>query len=204
MRALRAGLALLLLRAAGALSEEPAPLGPLHYRIEPTGSVLTWELPATLHTVHGKAPEIAGSIDAAPGSAGGWRVGARIVVKAAAMVTGNDKRDRTMREKVLETDRFPDIVFEAREVTADLSRFQPGENLTVEVVGDLTVHGKPAAVRVPVEVHVFPDHVVLQGSFPLSWKQYGVYDPSFGIVTVKDPLRVAFRLRAVESPRGGP
>ena len=46
--------------------------------------------------------------------------------------------------------------------------------------------------------------VVLQGSFPLSWKQYGVYDPSFGIVTVKDPLKVAFRLRAVEGPRGGP
>ena len=201
MRVAPAGLALLLLRAVEALSEQPPPL---HYVIEPAGSVLTWELPATLHTVHGKAPEISGSIDAAPGTAGGWRVDARIVVKAAAMVTGNDKRDRTMREKVLETDRFPDIVFEARQVAADLSRFQPGENLTVEVVGDLTVHGKPAAVRVPVEVRVFPDHVDLKGTFPLSWKQYGVYDPSFGIVTVKDPLRVAFRLRAVESPRGGP
>ena len=28
--------------------------------------------------------------------------------------------------------------------------------------------------------------------------------PLVGIVTVKDPLRVAFRLRAVERPRGGP
>jgi polyisoprenoid-binding protein YceI len=120
------------------------------------------------------------------------------------MVTGNEKRDRTMREKVLETDRFPEIVFEARQVTADLSRFKAGERLTAEVLGDLTVHGRPAAVRLPVEVYVFQDHVVLQGSFPLSWKQYGVSDPSFGIVTVKDPMKVSFRLRAMERPAGGP
>jgi polyisoprenoid-binding protein YceI len=194
MRALRVGLALLVLGAAGAFAEQPA----LHYRVEATGSVLNWDLPATLHTVHGKAPEVSGSIDAVQGAGGEWQIQARIVVKAAAMVTGNEKRDRTMREKVLETDRFPEIVFEARQVTADLSRFKAGERLTAEVLGDLTVHGKPAAVRLPVEVYVFPDHVVLQGSFPLSWKQYGVHDPSFGIVTVKEPLKVQFRLRAAK------
>jgi polyisoprenoid-binding protein YceI len=199
MRAPRVGLALLVLGAAGAFAEQPA----LHYRIEAAGSVLNWDLPATLHTVRGRAPEVSGSIDAAQGIGGQWQIQARIVVKAAAMVTGNEKRDRTMREKVLETDRFPEIVFESRQVTADLSRFKAGERLTAEVLGDLTVHGKPAAVRLPVEVSVFPDHVVLQGSFPLSWKQYGVYDPSFGIVTVKDPMKVSFRLRATERPSGG-
>lgn len=109
---------------------------------------------------------------------------------------GNASRDRNMREKVLETDRFPEIVFEARRIRADLSRFKPGERFTVEVEGDLTVHGTPAPIRLPVDVTVFPDRVVLQGSFALSWKQYGLHDPSFGIVTVKDPLKVVFRLVA--------
>jgi polyisoprenoid-binding protein YceI len=196
MRALRAGVALLALQAAQASSEHPTPL---RYRVVAAGSELTWELPATLHTVHGRAPDVSGTVEAVPAGGGEWDIRARVSVKAGTMVTGNASRDRTMREKVLETDRFPEIVFEARQVTADLSRFKPGEHLTVEVIGDLTIHGKPASVRLPVDVLVFPDHVLLQGSFPLSWKQYGVYDPSFGIITVRDPMKVVFRLRAEPS-----
>jgi polyisoprenoid-binding protein YceI len=169
----------------------------LHYRVDAAGSELGWELPATLHTVHGHVPEFSGSVDAAPGEHGDWTITARMVVKAAAMVTGNASRDRNMREKVLETDRFPEIVFEARRIRADLSRFKPGERFTAEVEGDLTIHGKAAPVRVPVDVSVSADSVTLQGFFPLSWKQYGLKDPSFGIVTVRDPLKVQFRLRAV-------
>src|SRR5262249_39995137 len=107
----------------------------LHYSIDAAGSELAWELPATLHTVHGKAPELSGRVDAVPAENGEWSIQARIVVKAAAMVTGNASRDRNMREKVLETDRYPEIVFEARTVRADLSRFKPGERLTAEAEG---------------------------------------------------------------------
>ncbi len=181
------------LAAAVAAAEQPAEL---HYVIQAAGSELAWELPATLHTVHGKAPALTGTVDAVAGEHGEWSIQARVVVKAAAMATGNASRDRNMREKVLETDRFPEIVFEARRIRADLSRFKPGERFTVEVEGDLTVHGTPAPIRLPVDVSVFPDRVVLQGSFALSWKQYGLHDPSFGIVTVKDPLKVVFRLMA--------
>ena len=169
----------------------------LHYALDARSSELAWELPATLHTVHGRAPEFSGTVDALAGDHGDWTITARIVVKAAAMATGNASRDRNMREKVLETDRFPEIVFEARRIRADLSEFRPGERLTAEVEGDLTVHGKAAPVRVPVDVSVAADSVTLQGFFALSWKQYGLNDPSFGIVTVRDPLKVQFRLRAV-------
>ncbi len=197
MRVLRAGLVLLVLTAAAALAEQPA--AALHYRVQAAGSDLTWELPATLHTVHGRVPDVSGTVDAIPGP-GGFDIHARIIVKAATMVTGNASRDRTMREKVLETDRFPEIVFEARQVTADLSRFKPGEHLTVEVIGELTVHGRSLSIQLPVDVSVASDHVVLQGTFPLAWKRFGVHDPSFGIVTVRDPMKVLFRLRAEPSP----
>lgn len=197
MRALRAAVVWLAFASGLALAQQPTEL---HYRIDAARSDLGWELPATLHTVHGKAPELSGTVDAVAGTNGDWSIQARIVVKAAAMVTGNASRDRNMREQVLETDRYPEIAFEARQVLADLSRFKAGERLTVEAAGDLTVHGKPASIRVPVDVTVFADRVVLQGSFPLSWKQYGVKDPSFGIVTVKEPLTVHFRLTAIQGP----
>ncbi|HEY1249651.1 MAG TPA: YceI family protein [Thermoanaerobaculia bacterium] len=179
-------------------SAQPAEL---HYAIDAAGSELGWELPATLHTVHGKAPELSGTVDAVLKDNGEWSIQAHVVVKAAAMVTGNASRDRNMREKVLETDRYPEIVFEARRVRADLSRLRPGERVTAEAEGDLTVHGKPASIRVPVDVLIQADGVILEGTFPLSWKQYGLHDPSFGVVTVRDPLKVHFRLRAVAVPR---
>ncbi len=198
MRALRTSVAALLAALPG-VAQEPAPL---HYRIDAAGSELSWELPATLHTVHGKAPRFEGAVDAEPGARGQWHIEARVVVAAASMVTGNGKRDRTMREKVLETGRFPEIVFEARRVVADLSRLLRGERFTAEVTGDLEVHGRAASVRLPVDVEVFPDHVVLEGSFPLSWREYGLADPSFAFVRVRDPMKVVFRLRAVPVSKG--
>jgi len=190
------GLAMLL-AAFDAVAEEPG----YHYRIEPTGSELTWELPATLHTVHGRAPQISGRLDAVPGEGGDWKVQSRIVVAAAAMESGNESRDRKMREKTLEVEKFPEIVFEARGVAGDLSKLRPGERATVEVTGDLTVHGKTVSLRVPVDVQMMAGGAVLSGSFPLAWKQFGLADPSFGIITVREPLKVAFRLNAVPEPK---
>jgi polyisoprenoid-binding protein YceI len=193
-----ASLVTLVVVLASAILAAEEPAFAYHYRIDAGGSELTWELPATLHTVHGRAPELSGTVDAAAGEHGDWNIQARMVVKAAAMVTGNASRDRNMREKILETDRFPEIAFEARRIRVDLSRLKPGERFTAEVEGELTVHGKAAPVRVPVDVSVSADSVILQGFFALSWKQYGLHDPSFGIVTVKDPLKVVFRLVAVK------
>lgn len=196
MRALRSSVAVLLFAALAALGEEPAAL---HYVLRADGSDLHWELPATLHTVHGKAPQLAGTVSAEPGPGGKWQITSRIVVKAAAMETGNGSRDQKMREKILETDRFPEIVFESTRVATDLSRFRKGERFTVEVTGDLTVHGKASSIQLPVDVEVTSERVILTGTFPLNWRQYGLPDPSFGVVRVREPMKVVFRLMAVSA-----
>lgn len=174
------------------------PVHPLRYKVEVAGSSVRWELPTTFEPIKGVVPLFHGWIEAKPLPDGGWDVSSRIVVPAAAMRTGNRRRDRTLREKVLETARYPEIVFELRQFTGDLSRFRPGETFSVQVVGDLTVHGKTAAVQLPVDVFVFPKAVVLTGSFPVHWRAYGLQDPSLRLVArVKEPMFVAFRLRAV-------
>ena len=171
---------------------------PLRYKIEVAGSSVRWELPATFEPIKGIVPLFQGTIEATPLSGGGWDVKAHIVVPAAAMRTGNRRRDRTLREKVLQTARYPEIVFDLRQFTGDLSKFRPGSTFPVEVAGDLTVHGRTAAVQLPVDVSVFPGAVILTGSFPVHWKAYGLEDPSVPLVArVKEPMFVAFRLRAV-------
>ena len=190
---------LAVLAAAGSGAEAPEPL---RYRFDPARSVLRWELPATLHTVRGVAPRFEGFVQADPQPGGGFDVEARITVNAASMNTGNAKRDRTMREKVLETERHPEIVFELERFTGPVSRMRTGENFTARIEGKLTIHGHTEPVLLPVDIHVFEDHAIVTGSFPVHWKKYGLADPSFGLVKVKEPLQVVFRLRAVpESPR---
>jgi polyisoprenoid-binding protein YceI len=185
------------LTALGAGAVE-GPVHPLHYKVEVAGSSVRWELPATFEPIKGVVPLFHGSIQADPLSGGAWDVRARIVVPAASMRTGNRLRDRTLREKVLETARYPEIVFELRQFTGDLSGFRPGQTFPVQVTGDLTVHGKTAKVQLPVDVSVFPTAVILTGSFPVHWKAYGLQDPSFPVVArVKEPMFVNFRLRAV-------
>ncbi|MFN2386063.1 MAG: YceI family protein [Thermoanaerobaculia bacterium] len=183
--------------AAAAAQPQEEPRASLHYKLSSLGSVLRWELPATAHTVRGNVGSYQGTIDAEPGPDGTWTVQSRIVVAADSMTTGNKKRDRIMREKVLETGQHPEIVFEATRVSADLARFRSGAQFSAKVNGTLTVRGKALPIQLPVDVYVFPDHVVLSGSFPIHWKEYGLHDPSFGIVRVKEPMNVAFRLRAV-------
>jgi polyisoprenoid-binding protein YceI len=187
------------LAAVAAAQEPPAP--GYHYLIDASGSELRWELPATLHTVRGKAPRISGRVDATPAAGGEWKIQSRISVAAAAMETGNASRDRTMREKILETDKHPEIVFEARRVSGGVSRLRDGERRTFEVMGNLSVHGKAVSLRLPVDVQLAGGRVVLSGWFPLAWKEFGLADPSFGVIRVREPMKVVFRLSAVPDKR---
>ena len=184
--------------AGGVARGLAGPSRPLRYKVEVAGSSVRWELPASFEPIKGVVPLLQGSVDAIPVPTGGWDVQAKITVPAASMRTGNRRRDRTLREKVLETARYPDIVFQLRQFTGDLSRFRPGATFAVQVAGDLAVHGKTAPVQFPVDVAVFPHAVILTGSFPVPWKAYGLQDPSFPVVArVKEPMFVNFRLRLV-------
>jgi polyisoprenoid-binding protein YceI len=169
------------------------------FAIDTQRSTISWELPATLHTVAGTAPEFSGSIELETGPGGEHVVRGRVSVRAAAMKTGNESRDQKMREKVLEVDRYPEIVFDLDAVEADWSKLAGGSAFDAKVSGRLTVHGTALALQVAVSVEPSGDGITLSGSFPLRWKSYGLSDPSFGFVTVREPMKVVFRLRAAPS-----
>ena len=189
MNARRLGLATAGLAIAGAAAAQTT-IAP-KYTIDSARSEITWDLPATLHTVHGKVPKLSGSVETARG------LKARVVVEAAPMATGNEKRDATMREKVLEVAKFPQIVFESEAIEADPAKLASGQPIAGKVKGTLTVHGKGLPVEATVQAKPDGDAIVVSGGFDLAWKQYGLWNPSFGLVKVREPLKVRFKLRAV-------
>src|SRR5512143_3882883 len=86
--------------------------GPTTFRVNPAQAEAGFELKATLHTVRGTTTRVSGEIRAVPGEGGALTLSGRIEVAAAALDTGNGKRDAKMRGDCLAADRYPALVFE--------------------------------------------------------------------------------------------
>jgi polyisoprenoid-binding protein YceI len=129
-----ATLALLALAGAGAA-------GTYTFQLDPQATEVRFLLDAFLHKVHGTAALERGEIrfDDRSGEAEG-----EVVVDAAAAQTGNEKRDRDMHVKVLESEQYPDIVLV---VDGYEGHFDPATPSEVVVKGRLRLHGDEHPVR---------------------------------------------------------
>src|SRR5271154_4203674 len=102
--------ALAVLLAAVASPQPKAASGEMVLAVDPAQSKIHWTLGATMHTVHGtfglKRGEL--RLDPATGKASG-----EIVADAVSGESGNDSRDKKMHTEVLESSRFPEVLFRA-------------------------------------------------------------------------------------------
>jgi polyisoprenoid-binding protein YceI len=101
---------------------------------DPAQSKVEFTLDSTLHTVHGTFKLKNGTVkfDPTTGKASG-----AIVVDATSGESGNDGRDKKMHKEIIESGKFPEIVFTPKEIQ--------GGNLSgqsqVTVTGTLNLHG---------------------------------------------------------------
>ena len=101
-----------------ALAEAPpATAAETVVQLDPEATEVSFVLGATAHDVHGTFGFQEGTIrfDPATGEASG-----ELVVDATAAETGNGSRDKTMHNKVLESDETPGIVFHVEQVDGTL------------------------------------------------------------------------------------
>lgn len=118
-------------------------------------------------------------------------------------VTGDVKEkdrleiEQMMREQVLETGRFPEIVFESTSVAA--GRLS-GERYRVRVIGDLTLHGVTGRnLWIQAEVKPTGDGLRAQGEFTLRQTDYQIKLVSVvgGALKVKNELKFSFDIVAI-------
>src|SRR6516164_5489716 len=83
-------------------------------KLDPATTHIDWTLGDVLHTVQGTFQLKSGTIvfDQKTGEASG-----QIVVDATSGNSGNGTRDSKMKKEILETARYPDIVFVPRHVS---------------------------------------------------------------------------------------
>jgi len=105
---------------------------------------------------------------------------------------------RTMREKTLRADSFPEIVFVSREVVLKDTAGTAGKAV-VQVVGDLTVVGRTRPVSVDLTLEVWADSLRAAGWFVVKQTDFGIkpYSKALGLVKVKDEVRLELRMVAL-------
>jgi polyisoprenoid-binding protein YceI len=158
---------------------------------DPAQTKIDFTLGATLHTVHGTFKLKSGEIrfDASTGKASG-----AVIVDATSGETGNGGRDRKMHREILESAKFPEIVFTPSQVKGppDWKGLTQGGlqgTSQVEVSGAFRLHGQDHEMTLVVSIQTAAGGQ-LQAStrFSVPYIQWGLKNPSTFILRVSETV----------------
>jgi polyisoprenoid-binding protein YceI len=167
---------------------QPA-VGELTLNVDPAQSSVHWVLDTTLHTVHGTFSAKGGTLhlDLPTGKAEG-----EIVVLATSGGSGNGARDRKMHNEVLESGRFPDVVFRPERVEGKLAT-EGGSDLQLH--GKFVLHGIEHELVIPVHAQLSGDHWSGSAKFSIPFVEWGLKDPSNFLLKVKHQVEIELELK---------
>jgi polyisoprenoid-binding protein YceI len=157
------------------------------FQLDPSRTEVAFSLGATMHTVHGSFALKSGEIrfDRATGAISG-----QIVVDATTGKTGNDRRDRDMHRSVLESQKYPQIVFKPDHFEGQLP---PDGSSQIQVHGAFSIHGADHEMTIPVQVEASPQHLSARLRFAVPYVKWGLKDPSTFFLRVKDTVEMEVR-----------
>jgi len=126
----------------------------------------------------------------------------RISIPSDSLEVADDvsQKDRTeietrMKQEVLETSSYPEIIFESSQITPTVL----GENLyAVSVTGNLTLHGVTRAETITAQVTTAGDVLRAFGECSIQQSNYGIklVSVAAGALKVKDEVKLTFDLSA--------
>jgi len=152
--------------------------------LRPEKTSVTFNLKATAHEVNGVLALEAGQIrfDSATGAASG-----QITIDLRRAETGNSLRDREMHKTVLETERYPQIVFRPERLEGVVA--DSGIS-NVVVLGTVVVHGDEHKLRLPARIKVDDERVSAEVTFGVPYVEWGLHNPSFFVLRVAPVVAV--------------
>ena len=149
----------------------------------------------TYDAFDGKTNSVSGTVVADPAKANSAKI--EIAIDLASLDTGIALRNHEMRERYLQTGRFPTATFKSVSVDgpASVAANQP---VDVKIAGDFTLHGVTRRLTLPARVVLLQDnrmHVTSQ--FNVHMPDYDIHVPKNILVTVDDMIPVRLDLYAV-------
>jgi polyisoprenoid-binding protein YceI len=165
--------------------------------LDPAQTTIEFTLDSTLHTVHGTFKLKSGhiSFDPAAGKASG-----EIVVDAASGDTDNKSRDKKMHEEILESQKYPEIVFTPQHVKGAIN---PEGVSQVEVSGVFRIHGQDHDITMIFSVQPpTGDKVQASTHFSVPYVQWGIKSASTFLLHASDTVEVEVHASGQFIPAG--
>jgi polyisoprenoid-binding protein YceI len=152
--------------------------------LDPAQSAVHWTVDSTLHAVHGTFAVKSGTVhfDPETGKAGG-----EIVVSAASGESGNGSRDERMHKEILETAKYPDVVFRPRQVEGKVGQSGASD---VEISGVFSIHGADHDLTALVHAELMGDRWRGTCRFEVPYVKWGIKNPGNFLLRVKPVVNV--------------
>ena len=173
------------LNAQGAAA---APNDEIFLTINPAESNLHWNVDSTLHMVHGTFLLKSGTVHFNPqtGNAGG-----EIIVSATSGESGNGSRDKRMHKEILETEKYPEVIFHPKHLDGKVNRSGPSD---LKLAGTLSVHGSDHELTATVHADLAGDRWTGTGKFEVPYVNWGIKDPSNFLLKVKPVVNIELEM----------
>ncbi|HWF40310.1 MAG TPA: YceI family protein [Candidatus Acidoferrales bacterium] len=162
--------------------------------LDPARTEIHYMLGAVAHTVHGTFKLKSGAIRFDPATG---KVSGSIVVDATTGNSGNDGRDSKMHREILESQKYPEIVFTPQQVKGTVN--QQGAS-QIEVSGIFRLHGQDHQVTLPLALQLNGPEATASTQFSIPYQQWGLKNPSTFILRVKDTVDLDIHAVAHVSP----
>lgn len=153
--------------------------------LDPAKTTIAFTLDTTLHTVRGTFKLKSGQIhfNLATG-----KVSGQIVVDATSGDSDNTGRDKKMHQEVLESQKYPEIIFTPTKVQGSLNAQTASQ---MELSGLFRIHGEDHDITLPLVVEP-PSGNQLQAAahFSVPYIKWGLKNPSTFILRASDTVDI--------------
>ena len=154
-------------------------------QIDPSQTKVEFTLADVLHTVHGSFLLKRGDIrfDPATGKASG-----ELVVDATSGASGSGARDGNMHKNVLESARYPEIVFRPDRMEGKVAPLGASK---VALLGMFSIHGAEHEITLPAVVEADSGEYKAAIAFAEPYVQWGMKSPSTLFLRVSDKVEIS-------------
>lgn len=145
----------------------------------PAQTQVQFTLSDILHTVHGSFKLKEGTVhyNFTTGKCSG-----AIVIDAQSGVSGSEARDKKMHKDILESARYPDIVFIPDHVEGKLPK--------ASIHGVFRIHGKDHEMTIQVEAVPVGDRLDVTTQFVVPYVEWGIRNPSTFFLRVGSKVNI--------------
>ncbi len=123
--------------------------------------------------------------------------GAQFTVDMTGLRTDQNRRDNWLQDNAIETDRFPEATFVATAVSGLPATYTEGEEISFQLIGDLTVRDVTNPVTFDVVASLTGNTLRGTATLPLRMTDFGITPPDFvNTLTVADSFSIEVRIVA--------